>query len=1386
MVTLPWFNCYSFGNGVESDRVRDDYNQVTIDNGPKASTTIEGTYVEDRKKNGFIWSGIYNSTSGVNNLNQFIQAEAITKDINPSYGSIQKMFVRDSDLVAYCEDRVLKIYANKDALYNADGNTNVVATNKVLGAVKPFVGDYGISKNPESFASDNYRSYFADTSRGAVLRLSMDGITPISNVGMKDWFSDIMPMYATKTGSSIIGSFDDKKEQYNITFRDNPYDKEGMPRMLPPAIPPVYVPGIGNPPGPPAPTNPNQGSVAPPPSSSASSYGSQTPLAAAGAGGAAPATFGQLVASQQPVAIPPTIQLRVFDEKSIPQTTVSFNEPSKAWVSFKSWIQEGGVSLNNSYYTFSGGELWRHHDMETRNNFYGTQYESSVRFLFNQGPSIIKSFSTLNYEGTQARVTQDIINNPDYYDNIAKSGWYVNSITSNAQEIGELEFWDKEDKWFSQIKGTATKWLNDGTAGNIDPREFSYQGIGNADGGISCPDCPEQMSWTCGAVSDAWQYSCCDGRPTINQQFDTSEEAIDWFFDNPTVPIRSIFQILDPTGNYVPASMCGGGIGSITDPSTMPNNTNNFVGQYANSGNEDGIGVDFNSNNPVGFVTQNGWNGTGRAFTVDSLDANHYVQWFIDNVDNAGAFFLGMTRAQFMSNFYNWDFMYPGLLMNWTPWGCGNIVAGGGGSAGCVEVAGGSGYSTQQECIDSGCGQATESWTCGGDSGCMDPGDGTGQYATECDCAENCCDSSVIRFFDCQNLSQPNFLVPGCMDDGVTQDSWIIANRPATWVGPASNFNNNANYDDCNCIYSTATSWDCDGLGNCSESPDGTGAYATFADCDINCAAPALPCAAPIPISWDCDGLGNCSDPGDGSGQYASLSSCQSNCPQQAWECINGGCVNNGVGQYATYADCSNHCFPVTYNCTYDNQMINCIDPGNGTGFYAGPTALNDCQNDPNSICLPAPPVAESWNCSYDYTSHVFACVDPGDGTGVYATNALCLADQFSDCALIVLDPEGCTDPCACDYDLNATIDNGSCHYDCDTLDDLPTSEMDYLNSNSPACLADPNCSGLSSTNYTTVVGAHQNSIALGGSYAWYWQTAAYGNMFPNNENVWNTVICSPNYGVYYDVRNLRFEVNFGPSGLNNNLSIRHVNLDAYYGQRMQFYTWADYIDAAVATGLPGMGALINPSLANTPDYSPQGYMAQIMNVNTTINQAFVNGNYYAAGSTSQTPCQASSYSSPDCDRTSSKFCEPCTAAQQLSIATYGVDCGISRPGPSGPILPECCNGSTGNASFNLNWSWLFLGAGTPTPIQMMAAWNFTATGLSAGCNSYTVSLDGVVTGPFNNFLQNNTPTSITGIGEGMHVIITVTDSCSGQVAVIDQMTPAYYGDNHSGSTTSI
>ena len=210
---LNWFNCYSYGQGVESNRIRDDYNAVTIDKGVKASTVLDDPYAEERRASGFIFSQIFNSTSGINRLNQFIQAEPITKDINPIHGSIQKLHARDTDLITLCEDKCFRVLANKDALFNADGNTNLTGNRAVLGQTVPYAGNFGISTNPESFADFGFRLYFSDKNRGAIIRLSRDGITEISTYGMGDFFSDNL-----RSSTVIKGSYDEDKGLYNLSL----------------------------------------------------------------------------------------------------------------------------------------------------------------------------------------------------------------------------------------------------------------------------------------------------------------------------------------------------------------------------------------------------------------------------------------------------------------------------------------------------------------------------------------------------------------------------------------------------------------------------------------------------------------------------------------------------------------------------------------------------------------------------------------------------------------------------------------------------------------------------------------------------------------------------------------------------------------------------------------------------------------------------------------------------------------------------------------------------------------------------------------------------------------------------------------------------------------
>ena len=91
-------------------------------------------------------------------------------------------------LIIFQENKVSKSLIDKDAIYSAEGNASVTSRNLVIGQNVAYGGQYGISKDPESFAVNGYRKYFTDKDQNVVCRLSMDGITVISNYGMTDYF----------------------------------------------------------------------------------------------------------------------------------------------------------------------------------------------------------------------------------------------------------------------------------------------------------------------------------------------------------------------------------------------------------------------------------------------------------------------------------------------------------------------------------------------------------------------------------------------------------------------------------------------------------------------------------------------------------------------------------------------------------------------------------------------------------------------------------------------------------------------------------------------------------------------------------------------------------------------------------------------------------------------------------------------------------------------------------------------------------------------------------------------------------------------------------------------------------------------------------------------
>ena len=79
--------------------------------------------------------------------------------------------------------------------------------------------------------------------------------------------------------------------------------------------------------------------------------------------------------------------------------TLSYDSGVQGFPSFYSYNPEYMVGMNNYFYSFSGGNLYRHNTNSIRNRYYNVNYPSELQSVFNDEPLQNKLFKTINLEG---------------------------------------------------------------------------------------------------------------------------------------------------------------------------------------------------------------------------------------------------------------------------------------------------------------------------------------------------------------------------------------------------------------------------------------------------------------------------------------------------------------------------------------------------------------------------------------------------------------------------------------------------------------------------------------------------------------------------------------------------------------------------------------------------------------------------------------------------------------------------------------------------------------------------------------------------------------------------------------------------------------------------
>jgi len=230
IINTDFFNCYAFGNGVESYKIQDSIIGKALSLGNRVYATTDLDYRRTRRYYDITYSGIYNEESNINRLNEFNLGLLNYKSLDQSFGPINKMFARETDILALQEDKISYVLQGKTILQSPGVQSTLMAVPEILGQQVARIEEYGISHNPESFVQWGADKYFTDAKRGAVIQLkgssySNDQLTPISNQGMRTWFRDL---FNESFNTQKIGGFDPYMNEYVLSSNDTPIPQDSI------------------------------------------------------------------------------------------------------------------------------------------------------------------------------------------------------------------------------------------------------------------------------------------------------------------------------------------------------------------------------------------------------------------------------------------------------------------------------------------------------------------------------------------------------------------------------------------------------------------------------------------------------------------------------------------------------------------------------------------------------------------------------------------------------------------------------------------------------------------------------------------------------------------------------------------------------------------------------------------------------------------------------------------------------------------------------------------------------------------------------------------------------------------------------------------------------
>jgi hypothetical protein len=222
IINTGFFNCFAFGNGAEGYKIRDSILGRSFNLGERVTSVSAQDYKEADRFSDITYSGVYNTESNVNKLNEFNFGLLNFKRLEASFGQIFILDGRETDVLSLQEDKISYVLAGKNLLSDSAAGGAITSVPEVLGTQIARTEKYGISFHPESYVQWGYDRFFTDVKRGAVIQLrgtssSNEELKVVSENNMRTWFRDT---FNESFNTQKLGGFDPYMNEYVLTTND--------------------------------------------------------------------------------------------------------------------------------------------------------------------------------------------------------------------------------------------------------------------------------------------------------------------------------------------------------------------------------------------------------------------------------------------------------------------------------------------------------------------------------------------------------------------------------------------------------------------------------------------------------------------------------------------------------------------------------------------------------------------------------------------------------------------------------------------------------------------------------------------------------------------------------------------------------------------------------------------------------------------------------------------------------------------------------------------------------------------------------------------------------------------------------------------------------------